>query len=226
METPSIRPGDPWEVAVEHPNITRLTINTNKLAENVRIMTQQLTNRPVPTENGAFGTAYKYFNIAADNLSDAQIENVVIQFRVEKSWIAEKGINMHTITLNRFDPAENWMSLPTTFLSEDNAYAYFSAVSPGLSVYEISGQALTTTTTTTSPATIPPTITPPTTTTTVPTTTATTTAPPTTTSPTTTVVIFGFVAGVTIVLSRARAKNRKQPTRTFKKHEKNVSPVS
>jgi len=62
----------------------------------------------------------------------------------------QNGIDIQTITLNRYDPvAGEWTPLPTTFLSDDNTYAYFSAISPGLSVFGITGQAPTTTSTTT-----------------------------------------------------------------------------
>jgi PGF-pre-PGF domain-containing protein len=189
VEIPLIDPDVPQDVTVENTNITGLTIDTLVAVENVRIVVQQLTDRPATIAIGPPGIAYQYFNIIAENLSDAQIENVTIRFRVEKSWIAQNGIDIQTIALNRYDPATgDWTPLPTMFLSEDDTYAYFSAVSPGLSVFGISGLPTTTTTppptttTTTPPPTTTTTTTPPPTTTTTtppPTTTTTTTAPPT-----------------------------------------------
>jgi PGF-pre-PGF domain-containing protein len=147
VEIPTINPNVPENVQVENTNITGFTIDTLVAAENVRITVQQLTDRPATIAIGAPGAVYQYFNVVVDNLSDAQIENVVINFRVERSWIAENGTDISTITLNRYDPvAGSWTSLPTTYLSEDDNYAYFSAVSPGLSVFGISGLPTTTTT--------------------------------------------------------------------------------
>jgi PGF-pre-PGF domain-containing protein len=143
VEIPFIQPGVPQDVTVENTGITGLTISTLENVENVRIVVQQLTDRPATIAIGPPGIAYQYFNIVAENLSDAQVENVTIRFKIEKSWIAQNGIDIQTITLNRYDPVtEEWASLPTTFLSEDDTYAYFSAVSPGLSVFGISGQVL------------------------------------------------------------------------------------
>ncbi|MDH5443510.1 MAG: PGF-pre-PGF domain-containing protein, partial [Hadesarchaea archaeon] len=65
---------------------------------------------------------------------------VIIRFKVEKSWIILNEINIATITLNRYDSLTGeWTSLPTTYLSEDDTYVYFSAISPGLSVFGVSG---------------------------------------------------------------------------------------
>jgi PGF-pre-PGF domain-containing protein len=145
VEIPSINPNLPQEVTVENTNITGLTIDTLEAAENVRIVVQQLKDMPATIAIGASGTVYQYFNIVVDNLSDTQIENVIIWFKVEKSWITQNGIDIQTITLNRYDPVtEEWASLPTTFLYKDDNYAYFSAVSPGLSVFGISGHPITT----------------------------------------------------------------------------------
>jgi PGF-pre-PGF domain-containing protein len=181
VEIPSINPNLPQEVTVENTNITGLTIDTLEAAENVRIVVQQLKDMPATIAIGASGTVYQYFNIVVDNLSDAQIENVIIWFKVEKSWIAQNGIDIQTITLNRYDPVTGeWASLPTTFLSEDDNYAYFSSVSPGLSVFGISGL--------------------PTTTTTAPPTTTTTTTPPPTPFPSELAVLIVGVVIISIII--------------------------
>jgi PGF-pre-PGF domain-containing protein len=194
VDTPSITSGVPENVPVENTNITGLTITTNENVENVRITVQQLTGKPPNIAIGAPGTVYQYFNITVENLWDAQIDNVIIRFRVEKSWIAQNGIDIQTITLSRYDPlAGAWTSLPATFLSEDSTYAYFSVVSPGLSVFGISGSAAPTPTPTPTTTTTPP----PTTTTPTPTTTP---VPPTPFPSELAVLIVGAVIIVIIVI--------------------------
>ncbi len=144
VEIPFIDPEVPQEVTVENTNIMGLTIDTLEAAENVRIVAQQLTDRPADIAMSAPGAVYQYFNIVVENLSDSQIESVTIQFKVETSWIAQNEIDVQTITLNRYNPVtDEWTPLPTTFLYEDDTYAYFSAISPGLSVFGISGQTIT-----------------------------------------------------------------------------------
>jgi hypothetical protein len=78
-----------------------------------------------------------------ENLSDAQIESVTIRFRVEKAWILRENINENTITLKRYNPENGeWVSLPTAKVDEDATYVYFSATSPGLSYFAVSGTAI------------------------------------------------------------------------------------
>jgi PGF-pre-PGF domain-containing protein len=139
---PRIEPGVPQTITVENMGITDLTINVGESAENVQISVQQLTDRPATIEIAAPGVVYQHFSITVENLPEDKIDNVVIHFKVEKSWIADNLVVINTIVLNRYDSATGqWVSLPTTYLGEDDTYVYFSAVSPGLSVFAVSGTA-------------------------------------------------------------------------------------
>ncbi|MEE8402955.1 MAG: PGF-pre-PGF domain-containing protein, partial [Candidatus Hydrothermarchaeaceae archaeon] len=118
---------------------------------------------------------FKYIDVSPSYIKSEDIQRVKISFKVEKTWIAKNNID--TVVLNRFSE-DRWNALTTAKESEDGQYVYYSAESPGLSVFGISGQvqAVTTTTvpsvtTTTVPATIAPT-------TTAPPAAPTTTAPP------------------------------------------------
>jgi PGF-pre-PGF domain-containing protein len=138
---PRIEPGVPQTITVENMGITDLTINVGESVENVQISIQQLTDKPATIQIAAPGVVYQTFSIIVENLPEDKIENVVIHFKVEKSWIAENLIVISTIVLNRYDPVNaQWVSLPTTYLGEDDTYVYFSAVSPGLSVLAITGE--------------------------------------------------------------------------------------
>jgi PGF-pre-PGF domain-containing protein len=201
--------GVPENVPVENTNITQLTITTNTTVENVGVTVQQLAGMPASISIGAPGVAYQYFNVSVENLSDAQIENVVVDFQVAMSWITSNGIDVSTITLNRYDPTTaSWTALPTTLLSEDNTYAYFSAVSPGLSVFEVLGQP--TPTTTTPPTTTPPTTTPPTT----------TTAPPSGVWIWVAVVIVVIVVIAIVAWALTRRKKKRRKKKRKKTHAK------
>jgi PGF-pre-PGF domain-containing protein len=144
VEIPLITPESPATVEVENAAITELEISVLNTVENVRITVQELVDMPAEIAIAAPGAIYRYLEIVKENITDNDISSVTITFRVEKAWIAAQGINENTITLKRYN-SENggWISLPTAKVSEDATYVYFSATSPGLSYFAVSGTAMT-----------------------------------------------------------------------------------
>jgi len=140
-EVLSITPEENATIEVENTAITKLTISVKNSVENVHVTVQELAERPATIEIAAPGITYAYLNIVAEHIIDAYIDRVTITFKVEKSWIREHEIDETTITLKRYAAGE-WTSLPTEKVDEDDTYVYFSAVSPGLSVFAMSGTAL------------------------------------------------------------------------------------
>ena len=84
------------------------------------------------------GTVFHYLLVNKLNLSDENIQSVKLEFRIAKSWVTTAGIDANTVKLYRY--TAQWDELSTTKLSEDTDYVYYSATSPGLSLFAISGQ--------------------------------------------------------------------------------------
>ncbi len=87
---------------------------------------------------------YKFINIWVGTSGFAtpdNIENAVVEFKVEKSWIQNNNIDKASITLNRFNDAK-WDTLPTNLSGEDDQYLYFTAQTPGFSSFAITGKAV------------------------------------------------------------------------------------
>ncbi len=164
LEIPSITPDSPAIAEVENTHILELTINVREEVSNVGLTVQQLVENfeNLPTKFAAEGEAgegeyyqngvhdilidisisiaYRYFRFIPEGISDAQIENVIIEFEVEKSWISEHSIDEESITFGRFDQENMLEVLPTTRLGEDTAsHIYFTSTSPGLSYFAIVG---------------------------------------------------------------------------------------
>ncbi len=137
-EIPSITPEENATVDVENTAITELTICVKNAVENVRVTVQQLTERPAGIEIAAPGISYKYLNIVAQNITDADIDFISINFGVERAWITAENIDPDTIALRKW-VAGAWVSLPTAKVGEDGTYFYYSAESPGLSIFAVSG---------------------------------------------------------------------------------------
>jgi PGF-pre-PGF domain-containing protein len=85
---------------------------------------------------------YKSLNIWAGNngfIIPKNIENAVVCFKVEKSWIKDRSIDQSSITLNRYSD-NKWDQLPTGLSEEDDKYLYFTAQTPGFSPFAITGR--------------------------------------------------------------------------------------
>ena len=84
---------------------------------------------------------YKHVNIWIGNsgVVTNNIENAVVCFKVEKSWIQDKKIDQSSITLNRYSDSK-WEQLQTSQSGEDDKYLYFTAKTPGFSPFAITGK--------------------------------------------------------------------------------------
>ena len=90
------------------------------------------------------GEVYKYFNVWVGTggfATSKNIENPVVCFKVEKSWLQDKNIDQASITLSRYSD-KKWSQLPVKLLCEDNKYLYFTAETPEFSFFAITGKAV------------------------------------------------------------------------------------
>jgi PGF-pre-PGF domain-containing protein len=143
VKIPLITPEAPARVEIENAVITELEISVLHTVENVRITIQESADKPAEIAIGAPGVIYRYLEIIKENITDNDISSVTITFRVEKAWIEGENIDENTIALKRYDPENGeWVSLPTVKVDEDATYVYFSATSPGLSYFAVSGTAI------------------------------------------------------------------------------------
>jgi PGF-pre-PGF domain-containing protein len=123
--------------------IQEIEIEVKATVSNASVTVKE-TSKPlgaIEAVSSEIGEVYKYLEITKTNIEDEDINKVRIKFKVPKSWVENKGINVSTIVLKRY--SDNvWTSLPTTELSEDESYHYFESESPSLSVFAITGEKL------------------------------------------------------------------------------------
>ncbi len=137
-EIEPIEAGETASVTFEKTDITRIIINARNTIRNAEVAIQQIEKRPENITNIS-GIPYRYFNVTTTNLTDSDIANATIKFKVNKTWINASNIDEVTITLSRYCDI-NWNALPTTKIKEDNASLYFEAETPGFSLFAISGE--------------------------------------------------------------------------------------
>ncbi|MBI2549588.1 PGF-pre-PGF domain-containing protein [Candidatus Woesearchaeota archaeon] len=82
------------------------------------------------------GKVYQYIRIDKANIKEADISNVTIEFKVERKWFDQNSGSVKNIVLQRYFN-DLWTSLDTSFTRSDVLYNYFTATSPGLSIFAI-----------------------------------------------------------------------------------------
>ena len=125
--------------------------DSKKTAGKTTTIAEQLKNKSMLVSNLTDGEVYKYFNVWVGNsgFTDPEnIENPVLCFKVEKSWLQNESIDHNSITLNRYEDENEhdgkdgtWTQLPASLTGEDDKYLYFTAEVPGYSFFAITGTA-------------------------------------------------------------------------------------
>lgn len=130
--------GGQWEGNVRKGPLERLAIEVQTKVENVVITL--LEPEEEPSEVSELDTpVYSYFIFEAENISEEDISNLTIGFRVRRSWVQQNNINPSKVGLNRYS-AGGWQQLVTRKIDEDAVYIYYSAESPDFSTFAITGE--------------------------------------------------------------------------------------
>ncbi len=84
------------------------------------------------------GTVYQAFSISTRAISNENLNNVTIEFRVNKTWLEENNRSVDDVVLYRVPSSQEvWEALITTSIREDSTYYYFLALSPGFSTFVV-----------------------------------------------------------------------------------------
>ncbi len=84
------------------------------------------------------GTLYACFEISS-NVPPDNLKMVEVKFRVNEGWVRENSISVDEIKLVRYVGGVGWEALPTEKIGEDDRHIYFSAETPSLSLFAITG---------------------------------------------------------------------------------------
>jgi len=123
--------------------VVYVSFDAKKTAGKTTTIAEELKNKSALVSELPSDEVYKSFNVWVGNggyATQNNIENPVLCFKVEKSWLQSKSIDQASITLNRYED-KNWVQLPVTLSEEDDTYLYFTAEVPGFSSFAITGKA-------------------------------------------------------------------------------------
>jgi PGF-pre-PGF domain-containing protein len=122
--------------------IVNISFDSKKTVGKTTTIVEMLKGKSTLASGLPSDEVYKYLNIWIGNgryATPKNIENAVVCFKVEKSWVRDKKIDKSSITLNRFDDSK-WSQLPTKLSGEDDKYLYFTAQTAGFSPFVITGK--------------------------------------------------------------------------------------
>jgi len=119
------------DIAIRQLNITVVN-SVNK----IKIMITKLASLPATVPHEIEGKVFHYINIEKINITDADVNTVAIKFAVNKTWLTENSVSDLNITLYRWNNNQ-WNDLSATKISEDSYEVFYSAVSPGLSIFSV-----------------------------------------------------------------------------------------
>ena len=117
--------------------ITNIELKAKSAATNVKLTVEKFDEQPSSLSSPK-GVAYKFSEIKASNLPSDAIGSVTIRFTVPKKWASDNDIDTKTIILQHY--AGGWQELSTIKNSEDIDNLRFTATSPSLSFFAITGK--------------------------------------------------------------------------------------
>jgi len=122
--------------------VVYVSFDAKKTVGKTTTIVEMLKNKSVLVSDLPSDEVYKFFNLWVGNGgygNSKNIENPVVCFKVEKSWIEDNNIDQASIALNRYNDAK-WDPLLTSLSGEDDTYLYFIAETPGFSPFVITGK--------------------------------------------------------------------------------------
>lgn len=107
--------------------------------ENVLLIVCVFENRPENVAEPSETTVLAYLGLTTTASSES-ISSATVNFAVGRSWLEANGVVENAILLLHWADNE-WENLPTTFTGENGTHAFYAAITPGFSVFAITGQA-------------------------------------------------------------------------------------
>ncbi len=119
--------------------VKKITISVKNSVSNIEIIITKPDSKPAGVDDVS-GRIYNYLKVDKANITDSDVNNVTIDFQIEKSWINANSINTSTVALSRY--TTSWAKLPTTSSGSNSTHYFYQAVSPGLSVFAVTARAV------------------------------------------------------------------------------------
>lgn len=122
----------------EKIGIKEIQIEVANEVTNVKITVTKYDSKPAEVSVEKSGDVYQYIHIDANSFGD-NLDKAVIQFKVDKSWVADNLKNPENVVVFKFNEnSGKWEELSTTSAGEDDTYYYYEVEVNSFSYFAIS----------------------------------------------------------------------------------------
>lgn len=133
----TITPGSPATLSFSKTDISEITINVKSTVNNVKLEVAKLREKPSDIEDEPEGKSYGYIRINP-SIHDSYLESATIKFKVKNSWMHSNSIDPDNVVLSRYKGSK-WNKLDTSKISGDSQHTHYLSITPGFSVFAITG---------------------------------------------------------------------------------------
>ncbi|MCK4521776.1 MAG: PGF-pre-PGF domain-containing protein, partial [Nanoarchaeota archaeon] len=116
--------------------IGEIIIKLNKTLYNAMLVLKKIKK---PTFISAGDIVYEYAEVDKKNIENSDMKEVVVRFRVKKSWLRKNNIGRRDVSLRRYIN-NKWAGVNTAIISEDKRYCYYESILKELSYFAIVGK--------------------------------------------------------------------------------------
>ena len=117
--------------------IKKLTFTVSEGEIDARIKIRDIETLPTSISVEPAGT-YQLFEVEATNLDS--LTSATFEFEIPKAWLTSNNIDVSDIVVKRY--TTSWTNILTTYIGENGNNYKFTAVTPGFSIFAITGNGL------------------------------------------------------------------------------------
>jgi len=118
--------------------ISQIALTMSEDTKNAIVQVIRYLSKPVSIPDPD-NPAFAYMGITGFNFQSADLENAVMKFRVNNTWIEENNIDTDTVKLMRLVNS-SWTELPTELSFDGAQWMYYTAETTGFSYFAITGE--------------------------------------------------------------------------------------
>lgn len=141
---PVIRPGAPKTITENVLAPAGTPIHELNIDVVNTVVQGRIDVRPTTAEEAGFevlpgGVVFGYINVTTKNMGSQDLREMLVKFRVNKTWVEENGVIPESVTMLRLDPGA-WVDLGANLTANDSVYYFYETRSTTFSFFAVVGE--------------------------------------------------------------------------------------